>query len=153
MKTNIKKMANKDAFNWARAEMFFGEGAGTRRKLLNAEISDKAHSIPGYRELFEKAYYKQNMADHAIKAAKERARLDHVSYLGKNVKALLTGRVQNMSPSFIVIVGAGIVLHQTGYDKVLWAKGKKFYLDSKEALRQERAKIRLNNQEKPDAGS
>ena len=142
----LKKMADQDAFRWARAEMFFGEGAGTRRKLLDVEISDKMTRIPGYSDAFMKSYEKQNMAEHAIKAAKERARIDHVNYFAKNFKALATGRVQNMSPSFVIIVVGAVVLHQTGYDKVLWNKAKRLYRDVK---RDYEPKKRHNNDSKP----
>ncbi len=88
---NINKLATADATNWARAEMFFGEGAGTRRKLLSADIGHKVERISGYNEAFQKAYNKQNFADHAIKAAKERKRIDRSAAFGKNVRALARG--------------------------------------------------------------
>ncbi len=51
---NINKLAATDAAKWARAEMFFGEGAGTRRKLLDADITHKSVNFPGYVEAFQK---------------------------------------------------------------------------------------------------
>lgn len=119
---NIDKIAKQDASNWARAEMFFGEGAGTRRKLLWAEISDKGRRIPGYSARFEKAYSKQNMADHAIKAAKERARLDRSGFLKKHTKALLRGDRRNEIVGLMLL---GYAAHQMGYDKIALEKAKK----------------------------
>ncbi len=124
---NVKKLAEKDAFNWARAEMFFGEGAGTRRKLLGSEIAFKGDTIDGYIEAFQKAYSKQNMADHAIKAAKERKRLDRGKYFKKNTRALARGDRRNVSPLILVGIAGALVLHETGYDTVLIEKGKRQY--------------------------
>lgn len=124
---NINKIAANDASNWARADMFFGEGAGTRRKLLHAEINHKVVSIPGYLEAYDKAYGKQDMAKHAIKAAKERRHIDRSEKLGKNAKALLRGDRRGMSTGVLVLVGIGYVAHQTGYDKVALKEAKKYY--------------------------
>ena len=39
------KMAKKDAKRFAEAKMFYGETAGTKRKLLNAELNRKKKKI------------------------------------------------------------------------------------------------------------
>lgn len=127
---NIKKIATNDAESWARAEMFFGEGAGTRRKLLNAEIAHKVERISGYHEAFNKAYSKQNMADHAIKAAKERKHLDRSNIIRKNVGALLRGDRRGMSNAFAAVVIVAAVSKATGYDKVAIEKAKKLKDDA-----------------------
>lgn len=44
--TNHK--AKKDAKRYADAKMYYGKGAGTRRKLLKAEIDKKRSTIEGY---------------------------------------------------------------------------------------------------------
>jgi hypothetical protein len=124
---NISKIAAKDAAEWARAEMFFGEGAGTRRKLLEAEIAHKVENLSDYNELFKKAYSKQNMADHAAKAAKERKHIDRMAKVSKNARALVHGDRRGLSTGVFVIVAIGYVAHQTGYDKVALEEGKKQY--------------------------
>jgi hypothetical protein len=124
---NITKMAAKDAAEWARAEMFFGEGAGTRRKLLEAEIGHKVENISDYSEAFNKAYESQNMADHAIKAAKERKHIDRMEKVSKNTRALVRGDRRGFSTGVAIIFAVGYVAHQTGYDKVALEKGKKYY--------------------------
>lgn len=114
---NLNKMAQQDAAKWARAEMFFGEGAGTRRKLLGAELSEKQYRIPGYSEAFEDAYATQDMADHAIKAAKERQRLDRSYGVKRNVRGLVTGNKQNLSTGVALAVVTYGILKQTGLDE------------------------------------
>lgn len=128
---NLNKMAMKDAAEWARAEMFFGEGAGTRRKLLGAEIEQKVASIPGYDEAFNNAYSMQNMAEHAIKATKERRHIDRTAKLGKNAKALMRGDRRGMSTGVLVIFAVGYVAHQTGYDQKALKEAKKYYRKAK----------------------
>ena len=131
---NIDKMAKQDAFNWARAEMFFGAGAGTRRKLLNAEIEDKVAKIPGYIEHFNKWYEQQNFADHAIAAAKERKRIDRMATLRKNGKGLLTGNRRQLTGAVLTGVFVYGVLVETGLDKPLKENVKKTYDKSKAAF-------------------
>ncbi len=131
---NLNKIASADASEWARAEMFFGEGAGTRRKLLNAAIVQKSTNIPGYLELFEKAYSKQDMALHAIKAAKERQSIDRSVKMAKNAKALMRGDRRGLSTGVLVIFAIGYYAHQTGYDKVALVEAKKFYRKTKAKL-------------------
>lgn len=127
----IDKMAAQDAFKWARAEMFFGEGAGTRRKLLLAEISDKVHSIPGYEESFNRAYAGQDMAKHAIAAAKERQRIDAGKYIRRNAKGLATGNIRSLTPYLAVGVSTWIFLQQTGLDEPVKVEVKKQYKKAK----------------------
>lgn len=134
---NVKKMAAQDAARWARAEMFFGEGAGTRRKLLNAEITQKM-GLPGYGEAFHNAYSRQNMADHAIKAAKERTRLDRGKMVKRNVRGLVTGNRQSLTTSVAVAAMAWYVAKETGLDepikrevKVQYGKAKVTYYNTK----------------------
>lgn len=124
---NLKKMAAEDAARWAYAEMFFGEGAGTKRKLISAEVAHKVKNISDYQQAFEKAYNKQNFADHALRAAKERQRIDRGNVVGKNARALIRGDRRGLSTSVFVLVSAGLYAHQSGLDKVIIAEGKKFY--------------------------
>jgi hypothetical protein len=131
---DVNKIAKKDAFDWARAEMFFGAGAGTRRKLLNAQIEDKVAKIPGYVELFEDWYGKQNFADHAIAAAKERKRIDRLVSLKRNGKGLLTGNRKQLSTAVLVGVTTYVILHETGYDVVIQEHAKTLYGKSKVAF-------------------
>lgn len=114
----LSKVATQDAARWARAEMFFGEGAGTRRKLLGAEIEHKMQTIPSYEERFLKAIKKQDMAEHAIKAAKERRKIDRTSKISKNTRSILRGDRRGLSTGLGLLVTGAYFAHQTGLDKV-----------------------------------
>lgn len=82
----LKKMAKKDAQEYARAKMYYGEGAGNRRKLINATVKQRSRSKE-YSDLFNQYLNEQDMAYHASKANKERARADR-----KNSMAYKTGK-------------------------------------------------------------
>lgn len=146
--SKIDKMAAQDAFKWARAEMFFGEGAGTRRKLLLAEISDKQFSIPGYDEAFQKAYLGQDMAKHAIAAAKERQRIDAGKFVRRNAKGLATGNVRAMTPYLAVGFSTWVFLKQTGLDEPVKAEVKKRYQQTKRWVQVKRRQATLYMQDK-----
>ena len=73
-KTN--RAAKKDAKEFARAKMFYGEGAGTRRKLIKATVEAKSKKDPSYKKAFDTHLGNQDMASQASKARSERKRKD-----------------------------------------------------------------------------
>lgn len=127
MALKIDKIAREDAAKYAYAEMFFGEGAGTMRKLIFTEVDSKVERIPGYREAFQRAYDKINMADVAIDAAKDRKKIDARKKAGKNFNALIKQdhRLASNGMAAIMIVGGVAVV--TGYDKVIVREAKVQY--------------------------
>lgn len=145
---NVTKMAKQDAAAWARAEMFFGEGAGTRRKLLWAEINKKLSTVPGYQDAFNKAYVSQDWADHAIKAAQERKKLDRAAKVSKNFRALKSGNVRGLSTGVYVIVGGAYLAHVTGYDKKIEAEARKLWKKAKVEVKYRKARLQGRNVEK-----
>lgn len=73
-KTN--REAKGDASEFARAKMFFGEGAGTRRKLIKATVEAKSKRDPNYKKAFDHHLANQDLSTHAQKARQERSRTD-----------------------------------------------------------------------------
>lgn len=53
-KQEVQKIAQKDAQRWSDARVAYGEGAGTRRKLISKEIAEKKKNKE-YEKAFEKA--------------------------------------------------------------------------------------------------
>lgn len=70
-----QKMAIKDAKRYAEAKMYYGEGAGIRRRHLQAELAKKKKD-PVYKEAFNEAVEKANYAEAAKKAKTERKARD-----------------------------------------------------------------------------
>lgn len=70
------KHARKDAEEFARAQAFYGKGAGTRRKLIKQTVEGKTKHMPGYSTAFHRHLANQNPAHHAEKAVSERTSID-----------------------------------------------------------------------------
>jgi membrane protein involved in colicin uptake len=73
-KTN--REAKKDAEEFARAKLFYGKGAGTRRKLIKATVDAKIAKDPNYARAYSAHLAKQDSSKHAEKARSERASID-----------------------------------------------------------------------------
>lgn len=69
------RMAKKDAEESARAKMFYGEGAGTRRKLIRETVKARSKD-PAYAKAFNAHLTKQDLSTHASKAVRERTTTD-----------------------------------------------------------------------------
>ncbi|NCB47380.1 hypothetical protein EOM81_10240, partial [bacterium] len=77
-KSRIVRLATKDAKRYADAKMFYGKTAGTKRKLLYAELNKKKKDLPGYEEEFNKAIAEADYATSAKKAVRKRHTIDAV---------------------------------------------------------------------------
>lgn len=73
---HTQRLVKKDIRRYADAKMFYGQGAGTRRKLLKAELENKRTKIPGYAKAFDAQVKDANYAKSAVKAKRERTRKD-----------------------------------------------------------------------------
>lgn len=83
------RMAKKDAARFADAKMFYGETAGTRRKLLKAELEKKRKTIPGYEKEFNKHLEKADFAKSAKKAVFKRKSIDTAKTTRSTIKQVL----------------------------------------------------------------
>lgn len=70
------RMARKDAEEHARAKLFYGDGAGTRRKLSKATVNARKAADPLYAKAFDAHLANQDLSTHATKAVSERNRTD-----------------------------------------------------------------------------
>lgn len=61
----INRDAAKDAKEYARAKQFYGEGAGTRRKLIKAKVESKSKHSASYKKAFDHHLANQDMGKHA----------------------------------------------------------------------------------------
>ena len=102
----IDKIARKDARRYAEAKMYYGEGAGNRRKLLKAEL-DRKKKDPRYAKRFEEYAANENYASAANKAKFERGARD----TGKKVKRVAK------AVGGVAVVAAGIY-YAANKDKV-----------------------------------
>lgn len=130
---NIQKEALKDASEFARAQVFYGEGAGNRRKLIKTAVAAKMSNSPAYATAFEAALAAQDMAKHVEKARKERHRRDVFTAFNRNTRNVLSGRYTGVNMAVVVLGGAAYYTHRKGYDK-------RFYLSVKSKIDRQREK-------------
>lgn len=98
---STNRAAKKDANEFAKAKMFYGEGAGTRRKLIKAKVNQRSQSEE-YKKAFDFHLDKQDMGKRADQARGERKRKDVVKGTAKTARgvknlALKTGAPVAMS--------------------------------------------------------
>lgn len=106
--------AKKDAVESARAKMFYGQGAGTRRKLINESVAAKSKRDPGYAEAFSKHLSDQNMSTHAEKARGERSSADRKDRNTKRagyVARRLTGEMGTQAAFTAAVIGGAAFLN------------------------------------------
>ena len=106
----VEKAARKDAEEYARAKMFYGEGAGNRRKLIKATVGSRSAENKHYKEAFERYLNEQDMGRHAQKAKSERHRKDAVNGVrktGRGIIHILTGNIMYASAAAIGLYTVG----------------------------------------------
>ena len=116
-----RRYARKDAKEYTRAKMFYGEGAGTRRKLINATVKQRSKN-PVYKEAFDTALSKQDMSKHVKKARVERKTKDAVSTVKKTGKAIVnavTGHPERLGATMTTAYATYRFAHKRGIDKVV----------------------------------
>lgn len=119
----VDRMAKKDAKSYARAKMFYGEGAGNKRKLINAKVNARSKD-PFYKQQFEKHLENQDMAQHAKAAQRMRHRRDAAN--------VALGRIAYGS---LGVVAAYTLLRNTGLGEkaagFVKAKGSALYKEAR----------------------
>lgn len=109
----VDKHAKKDAAEHARAKAFFGEGAGTRRKLINATVEGKSKRLPGYKQAFDHHLANQDPSKHASKAQSERKSIDRKTKNKQRGGAILrrvTGEMGTQAAIVAAVAGGGAFL-------------------------------------------
>ncbi len=123
-----KSRAKKDAKEFARAKMFYGEGAGNRRKLIKNTVAERSKD-PVYKRAFDDALSKQDMAKHVEKAKAERHRRDtakQVKKTGRGLVNIVTGHPERVGAGLAVVAAGVGIAHKTKVDKMVFnfAKSK-----------------------------
>lgn len=90
--------ARKDATEFSKAKMFYGEGAGTRRKLIKAKVESKSAKDPSYKKAFDHHLGNQDMGKRASQARGERARKDTIKTTAKTARGVKNLVLQTGAP-------------------------------------------------------
>lgn len=119
-KTN--REAKRDAEEFTRAQMFYGQGAGTRRKLIKATVEAKSAKDPTYKAAFDHHVGNTDLAKRASQARSERKRKDVTGTSVKTIKGVhrqLTGGFGSVSVASAALAGTYMYAKQTGLDQTL----------------------------------
>jgi hypothetical protein len=81
-------MARKDAKEFTKARMFYGEGAGTRRKLIKAKVSERKKSVKDYADAFDFYVENTDMSQRVSQAKRTRRRKDTTASVGKTARGI-----------------------------------------------------------------
>lgn len=123
-----RRDAAKDAKEAAEAKMFYGEGAGTRRKRIKQVVESRSRD-EAYKKAYDYYYKNQDMAKAAVRTRQERKVKDATKAVTKTTRGLINkymGTMATVSASAATIYA---VAHYTGIDKQV-AKYAKQSVDS-----------------------
>lgn len=115
-----RSLAQKDAKETARARMYYGEGAGTRRKLQNAKVNQRSKESKAYRDEYQKALKSQNMEKAAKSAQHERTIADGKKMLKKLPRTILTVAAAAAAVTAACGVGYDVVNGMSALDTKLF---------------------------------
>ena len=138
-----KRKARKDAKEYARAKMFYGEGAGTRRKLIKAKVNQRSKD-PTYKAEFDKALAKQDMGKHASKAKGERRRKDAINSTrktGRGIVNIINGHPERAGAALATAGTVYYAAHKYGIDKAIMKAGKRKFNDIKKDIMWRRGRM------------
>lgn len=139
--------AKKDAEEFARAKMFYGEGAGTRRKLIKTKVESKSTKSAEYKKAFDYHIERQDMETHTNKAKSERGRKDlqnSTAKTARGIKNVIFGNPQYASIAAIAIGTAGVAAYNAGLHKKVFKWGKVAYMQATKGSRANRIRDLYN---------
>lgn len=131
----IRRYAKQDAEEYANAKMFYGEGAGNRRKLINATVKQRSKQA-GYKEEFERQLAQQDMVKAASRARTERKAKDAKKAVGKASRSAINIAMGNVGRASASAAAVYAVAHATGIDKKIGV-----YMGQKASDLQSRVKL------------
>lgn len=97
MKWGVRRKAKKDAKEYTKAKSFYGEGAGTRRKLIKQKVEYNSKHIPDYKKAFDYYVKNTNMRKRADQAVHERKVKNAKNKTAKTVRGvgnIIAGRIR-----------------------------------------------------------
>lgn len=106
---NTRKQARKDAQETARSKMYYGEGAGVRRRNINSVVKQRSKD-PAYKKAFDEEYSKQDMGKARRDAERQRKTTDRVepikTGIGRGAKKAV--RAGTKAVAFAATTAAGV---------------------------------------------
>ena len=105
---STNRAAKKDAKEFTRAKMYYGEGAGNRRKLIKAKVNQRSKD-PSYKKAFDHHVANTDWEKRGKEARSKRGRADAVKGAGKaarGVKNVALGNYRNVGVGILATAAA-----------------------------------------------
>lgn len=138
------RQAKKDAKEFATAKMYYGQGAGTRRKLINKSVDARKARDPAYAKAFDRHLSNQQLDKHAAKASKQRSRTDfkdknkkRAGYLARRA----TGEMGTQAAFVAVAVGGAAFLKSDKGQRIM----KNSYSSVKKVVTNKQTSMRVKS--------
>lgn len=129
-----EREAKKDAEEFTRAKLYYGEGAGTRRKLIKNTVEAKSKRDPAYKEAFDRHVANTDLAKRASQARAERKSTDRKNSAKKTVRGfrhVLNGNSQYASATAAILAGGYLYARKNGIDQQVYNAAKQKYSNLK----------------------
>lgn len=133
---STNRAAKKDAKEFTRAKMYYGEGAGNRRKLIKARVAQRSKD-PSYKKAFDHHVANTDWEKRGKEARAKRGRADAVKGAGKaarGAKNVALGNYRNVGVGILATAVAfkgaqalGVVPSNSVIKDRAHAAGKKVY--------------------------
>ena len=105
---STNRAAKKDAKEFTRAKMYYGEGAGNRRKLIKAKVNQRSKD-PSYKKAFDHHVANTDWEKRGKEARSKRARANAVKSTGKaarGAKNVALGNYRNVGVGILATAAA-----------------------------------------------
>lgn len=133
---STNRAAKKDAKEFTRAKMYYGEGAGNRRKLIKAKVTERSKD-PSYKKAFDHHVANTNWEKRSKEARSKRGRANAAKSAGKaarGAKNVALGNYRNVGVGILATAVAfkgaqalGVIPANSVIKDRAHAAGKKVY--------------------------
>src|SRR6478735_3085685 len=118
----VNREARKDAEEFTRAKLFYGQGAGTRRKLIKAKVESRSAKDADYKKAFDHHVANTDFEKRESQAKGQRRRKDVVGGTAKTARGVhrsLTGGFGSVSATAAAVAGAYGLAKASGADRIV----------------------------------
>lgn len=136
MKWGVRKqryLAKKDAKETAKANMYYGDGAGVRRRHINSIVNRRSKD-PTYKKAYEEYLAKQNMARIVAESKRERKREDFKNGVKEKVHRVsdtIMDHPVRTAKTVALVTAAALMAHRYGIDKTILKNAKMAFDNAK----------------------
>lgn len=133
---STNRAAKRDAKEFTKAKMYYGEGAGTRRKMIKAKVESRAKKDESYKRAFDSHVNNTDLGKRASQARGQRGRTDAGNAVKKTAKGIghiARGNNQYANMAAVVLFGAGAVAYKNGGKEYVQKQSARAYQAAKDA--------------------